>query len=258
MEKRHETDLYARGDYSFLSRVFEPSSEALTEAAQVSAGNRVLDVATGNGNTALAAARRGAMVTALDISRAQIEKGRARARMGSRSIAWVEADAGRLPFADGSFDCCLNSFGDAIAVEEMFRIVRAGGVIGITDWTGEGFAGALSKLQDSLTIDPVRAQPHTRWGREGDVRTALIPRAQAIDIRRYTTPARFESVDGFCSELPRKDTDLNHDELSFDQRKRFSEELYRLVTEWNRADDDSLLLELHYLLTIATKAAIEA
>lgn len=258
MERRPERDLYARGDYSFWSRIFEPSSGALTEAAQVSPGDRVLDVAAGNGNTALAAARRGATVTALDISRAQIEKGRVRARMGSRSIAWVEADARRLPFADGAFDRCLNSFGDAIAVEEMFRIVRAGGLIGITDWTGEGFAGALAKLQDSMRIDLVEAQPHTRWGREDDVRTALLPHEQAIDIRHFTIPARFESVDSFCSELPQKDTDLNHDELSLEQRKRFSEGLYRLVTTWNRADDDSLLLELHYLLTVATKPTIEA
>ena len=110
--KPEATDLFAAGDYSFWSRIFEPASQSLVEAAHVGAGGRVLDVAAGNGNTALAASRHGAIVTALDPSQAQIERGRQRAKMENTPIAWVRADGRRLPFADSSFDGCLDSFGD--------------------------------------------------------------------------------------------------------------------------------------------------
>ena len=102
------TDFFARGDYSFWSRILEPASDSLVEAAGIAAGSHVLDVAAGNGNTALAASRRGAIVTALDPSQAQIEQGRQRATRESSPIAWVRADGRRLPFADSSFDACLD------------------------------------------------------------------------------------------------------------------------------------------------------
>lgn len=253
--KGRESDLYASGDYSFWSSIFEPSSEPLIEAASASVGNRVLDVAAGNGNTALAAARRGAIVAALDISPVQIERGRIRARIEGRLVASVEGDAGGLPFPDGGFDCSLNSFGDEIAVEEMFRVVRPGGVVGITEWTGEGFFGGLEELQASPTLGVQGGQASPLWGREDYVRTALDPSADSIDMHRHVISARFESVDSFCNELQRKDSEVHilHQQLSFRQWRRFSEELHRLAAEWNIAGDGSLLLELNYLLTVASK-----
>lgn len=138
-----ETIDYSLGDYSFLSSIFEPSSQVLVDAAGVSTDMHVLDVAAGDGNTALAAARRGAAVTALDISPAQLERGRKRTEAAGLAVQWVEGDADRLPFADGSFDCALSTFGIDEGnvnrvVAEMLRVVKPGGVIGITDWTREG------------------------------------------------------------------------------------------------------------------------
>ena len=261
MAMHDERDLFATGDYSFWSRIFEPSSEALIDAARVLTGDRVLDVASGNGNTALAAARRGANVTALDLSPAQIERGRSRSLMDGKPLTWVEGDAGLLPFRDGSFDCAFNSFGDVIVLEEMLRVVQPGGVVGITEWTGESFVGAMTELYEGLglyaSLEPGAgaARSGPRWGQEDYVRARLAPHTDHIDIRRQVITARFESVKRLCDELAQKDPYVHeiHEQLSSEQLEGLSEGLRRLVAGWNRADDDGLLLDLSYLLTVAHK-----
>jgi SAM-dependent methyltransferase len=261
-----DRDRFETGDYSFWSRILEPSSEALIESAGVSAGNRVLDVAAGNGNTALAAARRGAIVTALDLSPAQIERGRRRARVEGGSIVWVEGDAGRLPFTDESFDCSFNSFGDEIAVDEMFRVVQPGGVVGINNWTGEGFDGAMEELFANLGLYAASAREagaeeyRPPWGQEDYVRTEMAPHAHDIDVRRQVIAARFESAETLSEDLLQKDPylDVIFQELPVERRNRASDELCRLAAEWNKAGDGSLLLELNYLLTVATKPGTAA
>jgi SAM-dependent methyltransferase len=216
-------------------------------------GHRVLDIASGNGNTALTAARRGATVTALDMSVAQIERGRNRAQMEGMSVVWVEGNARHLPFADGSFDCTFNSFGDVIDAEEMLRVVRPGGVVGITEWTNEGFEGRLSELQ--ARFEPGTA--HTPfWGQEDRVRTALESQLHAINIRRGAISAWFESTDSFTCEFLQKDPYVINfrQKLTSEQWKAFCDELPRLVTDVNSANDGSLVLGSTYLLSIAHKS----
>ena len=175
---------FAAGDYSFWSRILEPASQSLVEATRVGAGGRVLDVAAGDGNTALAASRRGAIVTALDPSQAQIERGRQRARMENSPIAWVRADGRRLPFAHSSFDGCLDSFGEEMTVVEMLRVVRSGGVVGIAEWTGEGFFGAYVELirRSSPGPDRRRVSPRSRSG-------GLRPHQPGAVRREHRRPA---------------------------------------------------------------------
>ena len=249
------TDLFAAGDYSFWSRILEPASQALVEAARVAAGGRVLDVAAGDGNTALAASRRGAIVTALDPSRAQIERGRRRARMEDGPIAWVRADGRRLPFADSSFDACLDSFGEEMTVVEMLRVVRSRGVVGIAQWTGEGFFGAYVELIRSFTPGPDRGRYRPDLGQEDFVRASLAPFAESIGVQRRAIPARFTTGASFCDELLRRDPYVRplHAAMVSERWDDFSEELRRLVPFWNAADDGSVLLELTYQLTVATK-----
>jgi SAM-dependent methyltransferase len=249
------TDFFAAGDYSFWSRILEPASQALVEAARVAAGGRVLDVAAGDGNTALAASRRGAIVTALDPSRAQIERGRRRARMESSPIAWVLADGRRLPFADSSFDGCLDSFGEEMTVVEMLRVVRSRGVVGIAQWTGEGFFGAYVELIRSFTPGPDRGRYRPDLGQEDFVRASLAPFAESIGVQRRAIPARFTTVESFCNELLGRDPYVRPLQAAMVSERwdDFSEELRRLVSVWNAADDSSVLLELKYQLTVATK-----
>lgn len=261
-----ERDRFETGDYSFWSRIFEPSSKALIESAGVSSGSRVLDVAAGNGNSALAAVRRGAIVTALDFSPAQIERGRRRARIEGGSVGWVRGDARRLPFADERFDCSFNSFGDEIAVEEMFRVVRPGGVVGIINWTGEGFFGAMEELYASLGLYAASApeaeakEYRPPWGQEDFVRAEMAPHAHRIDARPQVIAARFESAAGLIEDLLQKDPylDVIYEDLPTEQRRRASDELRRLAAEWNTTDDGGVLIELNYLQTVATKPETEA
>ena len=254
---RAKTDFFAAGDYSFWSRILEPASQSLVEAARVGAGGRVLDVAAGDGNTALAASRRGAIVTALDPSQAQIERGRQRARMESSSIAWIRADGRRLPFADSSFDGCLDSFGEGMPVVEMLRVVRSRGVVGITQWTGEGFFGAYVELIRRFSRESGRGVYRPDLGQEDFVRASLAPSAESIGVQRRAIPARFTTAASFCDELLAKDPYVRPLRAS-ERWEEFSEELRRLVRIWNAADDGSVLLELRYQLTVATKPSRSA
>ena len=249
------TDFFAVGDYSFWSDILEPGSQSLVEAARVAAGSRVLDVAAGNGNTALAASRRGALVTALDPSPTQIEQGRQRARMEGSPISWVRADGRRLPFADSSFDGCLDSFGEVVPVEEMFRVVRSNGVVGIAEWTGEGFFGAYVELIRRASPRPDRGEYRPDLGQQDFVRTTLGPFAERIGVQRRTIRARFPTAESFCEELLRKDPYARPLQavMASERWEGFSEELCRLISAWNAVDDGSVLLELEYQLTVATK-----
>jgi SAM-dependent methyltransferase len=257
-----KSDRFATGDYSFWSRMFAPISRMLVEEAHVSAGSSVLDVASGDGNTALAAAERGANVTALDPSHAQVELGRRRAVAQAGSVAWVEASGEQLPFSDARFDFVLDSFGDVlngirgdVAVAEMFRVARPGGIVGIVEWTNEDFWGGLAEHL-SVIASGTAGEPNVPpWGQEARVRSALGWQADEIESRRHAIRPRFDSVDDFCIELLKKDAYLLDfkEQVSIEQWHGFCVELPRLVAAWNTADDGGLVLELTYLQTVARK-----
>lgn len=150
--KAAQRELYEGGEYSALSSVLEPVAEALVAAAGVERGDTVLDVAAGDGNVALAAARRGAHVVATDLSPVQVERGRARCRRAGATVEWQVADAEALPFADGRFAHVLSAFGavfaprPAVAAAELFRVCRPGGHVGLTAWTPDGLVGESTEL----------------------------------------------------------------------------------------------------------------
>jgi SAM-dependent methyltransferase len=250
---------YSLGRYSFWSAVFEPTSDRLIETAGVSPGMRVLDVAAGDGNTALAAARGGAMVIAVDITPAQVRRGRMRTEAEGAMVQWVEGDEDRLPFRDVSFDCALCTFGiegplDA-AVDEMFRVVRRGGVVGFTEWTGEGVGGALWEPLSGFASPKMEQQDIDDWANEDHVRSRLSNHASLIDLRRQVLQGRFESVDRFCADFWQSDPEMRALDavLTPDQRNVFLSRLRRLIADWNMATDGRLVLELSYLLTVAHK-----
>jgi SAM-dependent methyltransferase len=252
---------YSLGRYSFWSNVFGPASDRLVDTAGVSPRMRVLDVASGDGNTALAAARRGATVIALDITPAQVRRGRLRTEAEGAAVQWVEGDEDRLPFPDATFDCALCTFGiegplDA-AVDEMFRVVRRGGVVGFTEWTGEGVVGALwEPLSGFASPDHAEQQQDADdWGSEDRVRSRLSKHSSVIDLLRQVLLARFESVDRFCTDFWQNDPEIRALDavLTPDQRSVLRSQLRRLIADRNMAPDSALVLELNYLLTVAHK-----
>jgi ubiquinone/menaquinone biosynthesis C-methylase UbiE len=173
--KERNRQIWGLGDYAALSEALRPAAEALADACAVSAGQEVLDVAAGDGNFALVCAREGASVVASDLSPGMVERGRARSEAEGYEIEWVEADAEALPFEDGRFDCVGSVFGAMIAprprvvAEELFRVVRPGGTVGMTAWTKEGFTAELFALGRSYA--PPSDQPLSdEWSVEENVR----------------------------------------------------------------------------------------
>lgn len=204
--KQRQQAIWASGDFAVIGTTLQIVGETLGEAADVNAGERVLDVAAGNGNATLAAARRFAEVTAIDYVPALLEKCRQRAQAEGLHVRIESGDAENLPFADSSFDVVLSTFGAMFAPDqertarEMLRVVRRGGRIGMANWTPEGFIGRLFKLIGGRLPPPAGVRSPALWGTES--RIVELFGAGAEDIRcvrrefnfRYRSPAHWLQV----------------------------------------------------------------
>jgi SAM-dependent methyltransferase len=199
--------MWGLGEYAELSEALRPAALALAEACAVSAGQEVLDVAAGDGNFAIACAHEGASVVASDISPGMVERGRARAQREGYDIEWVEADVEELPFEDGRFDCVGSVFGAMIAprprvvAEELFRVIRPGGTVGMTAWTPNGFSADLFRLGRSYA-PPSGDQPMSdEWSDEANVRERFDGLAARFEVEVRTLPWRFDSPEEMVSTL---------------------------------------------------------
>ncbi|HSN32172.1 MAG TPA: class I SAM-dependent methyltransferase [Ideonella sp.] len=204
--KQRQQATWASGDFAVIGTTLQIVGERLAESADVRAGERVLDVAAGNGNATLAAARRFAEVTSTDYVQALLDKGAARARAEGLAVRFELADAEALPFDDGRFDVVLSTFGAMFTPEharparEMLRVTRPGGRIGLANWTPEGFIGQLFKVVGAYIAPPAGLQSPALWGTEPHI--ALLFGAHATDIRcrrrsfnfRYRSPAHWLQV----------------------------------------------------------------
>lgn len=174
--KQRQQAMWASGDFAVIGVTLQIVGESLAEAADIRAGERVLDVAAGNGNASLAAARRFARVTSTDYVPALLEKGRARAAAEGLQLSFLVADAEHLPCADQSFDVVLSSFGamfapdHARAAAEMVRVLRPGGRIALANWTPEGGVGQLMQLLGRHVPPPVELRSPLLWGTETHLR----------------------------------------------------------------------------------------
>ncbi|HET8820582.1 MAG TPA: class I SAM-dependent methyltransferase [Thermoleophilaceae bacterium] len=186
--KERTRAIWGLGDYGALSAALRPAAEALADACAVSAGQEVLDVAAGDGNFAITCAREGASVVASDLSPGMVERGRARSDAEGYDIEWVEADAEDLPFEDGRFDCVGSVFGAMIAprprvvAEELFRVVRPGGTVGMTAWTKDGFAAEMFALGRSYA-PPSDSPLSDEWSIEENVRERFDGLAARFEIQ---------------------------------------------------------------------------
>ena len=185
--KARQQATWASVDFAILGTTLQIVGESLAEAADVRAGERVLDVAAGNGNATLAAARRFAQVTSTDYVPALLEKGAARAAAEGLKVTFQVADAENLPFRDASFDVVLSTFGAMFTPEharparEMLRVLRNGGRIGLANWTPEGFIGQLFKVIGAYIAPPAGLRSPALWGTEPHMVELFGP--QAADIR---------------------------------------------------------------------------
>jgi ubiquinone/menaquinone biosynthesis C-methylase UbiE len=204
--KQRQQATWASGDFAVIGTTLQIVGELLAESADVRAGERVLDVAAGNGNATLAAARRFAQVTSTDYVPALLESGRARAAAEGLSVHFQVADAEALPFGDASFDVVLSTFGAMFTPDhsrpagEMLRVARSGGRIGLANWTPEGFIGELFRVVGAHVPPPAGIRSPSLWGTEPHIVELFGP--QAADIRtvrrqfnfRYRSPAHWIQI----------------------------------------------------------------
>ena len=204
--KQRQQATWASGDFAVIGVTLQIVGETLAEAVDIRAGERVLDVAAGNGNATLAAARRFADVTSTDYVPDLLDNGRTRAAAEGLEVNFQVADAEDLPFPDGSFDVALSTFGamftpdHARPAREMLRVVRDGGRIGLANWTPEGFIGQLFKVVGAYIPPPAGLKSPALWGTEPHI--VELFGAEAADIRttrrnfnfRYRSPAHWIQV----------------------------------------------------------------
>ncbi|GMV12373.1 MAG: class I SAM-dependent methyltransferase [Polyangiaceae bacterium] len=204
--KQRQQATWASGDFAVIGTTLQIVGESLAEAADVRAGERVLDVAAGNGNATLAAARRFADVTSTDYVRTLLDKGSERARAEGLNVRFQVADAEELPFDDQSFDVVLSTFGAMFTPDhgrparEMLRVLRSGGRIGLANWTPEGFIGRLFRVIGAHVPPPAGLKSPALWGTEPHI--VELFGSQAADIRcerrifnfRYRSAAHWVQV----------------------------------------------------------------
>ena len=204
--KERNRYMWGLGEYGALSEALRPAAQALADACAVSAGQEVLDVAAGDGNFALACAREGASVVASDLAPGMVERGRARSEAEGYDIEWVEADAEELPFEDGRFDCVGSVFGAMIAprprvvAEELFRVVRPGGTVGMTAWTTKGFTAELFALGRSYA-PPADGPMSDEWSDEENVRERFDGLAARFELQVHPLAWEAESVEALVAKI---------------------------------------------------------
>jgi len=198
--KQRQQATWASGDFAIIGTTLQIVGELLAESADIRAGERVLDVAAGNGNATLAAARRFAQVTSTDYVPALLDKGRARAQAEGLNVEFRIADAEALPFEDATFDVALSTFGAMFTpqherpAQEMLRVVRSGGRIGLANWTPEGFIGQLFKVIGAHVPPPPGLKSPALWGSEPHIVELFGARAVDIQATRRHFNFRYRSA----------------------------------------------------------------
>jgi ubiquinone/menaquinone biosynthesis C-methylase UbiE len=260
--KARQQAAWSSGDYALIGTTLQIVGEELCEALDVRSGEKVLDVAAGNGNVSLAAARRGCEVVATDYVPTLLERARERAAAERLDLELREADAEALPFADGSFALVVSTFGVMFtpdqdrAAAELIRVCARGGRIGLANWTPEGFIGQVFNTIGKHLPPPAGVRSPALWGRRARIAELFEPQAASIKsaqrhfVFRYRSPEHwlhfFKTYYGpilkaFGALEPAAQSALQRDLLA-------------LVREFNRSGDDSMVVPSEYLEVVIVRA----
>jgi SAM-dependent methyltransferase len=259
--KQRQQAAWASGDYASIGTTLQIVGETLAEAADVRADQAVLDVAAGNGNASLAAARRHAVVTSTDYVQALLDKGRARAEAEHMSMQFRLADAEALPFGDATFDTVLSTFGVMFAPDhrraagEMLRVLRPGGHIGLANWTPGGFIGRLFKVIGAHVSPPAGVQPPSLWGTEPHIVELFGAQAAQINCQRRMFTFRYRSAAHWLTVFRDLYGPMHKAFAALDASAAQALEgaITALLGEHNLAGPDSLVVPSEYLEIVITK-----
>ncbi|WP_026283412.1 class I SAM-dependent methyltransferase [Rhizobium sp. 2MFCol3.1] len=260
--KARQQGAWSSGDYAVVGTTLQIVGEELCEAVDLRSGQSVLDVAAGNGNATLAAARRWGVVTSTDYVPTLLEQGKRRALAEGLSVSFEEADAEALPFKDDAFDVVLSTFGVMFtpdqnkAAAELIRVCRPGGKIGLANWTPDGFIGQLFKTIGRHVPSPAGVKPPSLWGDPSHLESlfgdAATISTEVANFRfRYRSPSHW--VDVFRSWYG--PVHKAFAALQADQQLKLEADLLDLIGRFNEAEDGTMVVPSEYLQVIVIKKA---
>jgi SAM-dependent methyltransferase len=260
--KSRQQKMWGSGDYGHVAWLTVPLADVLCEAVDLRPGARVLDVASGTGHVALAAARRFCTVVGTDYVPALLEVARRRAEAEGLAVSFQEGDAEDLPCADADYDYVLSAIGTMFAPDharvasELLRVCKPGGIVGTVNWTPSGFVGEMLATVSRHVAPPAGVQPPTLWGTEAHQRELFGDRAQRLSCtvgtvtQRFLSPAHFADffLTYYGPTLKAAET------LDAAGREAFRADLISMAEQSNRSGGETLVCDWEYLVAVATKA----
>ncbi len=261
--KQVQQKVWSEGDFSMVAGLVMSTAEGLAESLDIIPGEKVLDVACGSGNGAIAAARRAwGNTTGADFVPALLERARERAGAERLEIEFVEADAENLPFADGSFDVVMSIYGAMFAPDqartaaELLRVCRPGGRIGMANWVPDGFVGKMFLTTAKHAPLPPGLDPPVLWGTEERLRELFGDKVSDLEVTRRTMRQRFYSADHWLDVFRTYfgPTKVAFERVGPEGADALEADLRALLESSNEAGERALVIPADYLEVIATKA----
>jgi len=259
--KTRQQGAWSSGDYAVVGTTLQIVGEQLCEAIDLRAGQKVLDVAAGNGNVTLAAARRWCKVVSTDYVPALLERGRERAAAERLNIEFQQADAEALPFADATFDVVVSTFGVMFtpdqerAAAELIRVCKPGGKIGLANWTPDGFIGQLFKTLGKHLPPPAGVKSPTLWGTAARITEMFGLRTSPVSIEQRAFMFRYHSAQHWLDVFKTYYGPLLKAFAALEPRAQsaLSEDLFALIKQFNRSGDDTMVVPSDYLEIVLTR-----
>jgi SAM-dependent methyltransferase len=260
--KERQQQTWASGDFHVVAARIVLIAEQLVDTADLHAGWRVLDVATGSGNAAIAAARLGTSVVGVDYVPSLLERGRQRAEAEGLEVEFLDGDAEALPFPDASFDAVLSVFGSMFAPDhrkaaaELLRVTRPGGTIALVGWTPEGFIGDLFRTTAKHVPPPAGLQSPMLWATEDHLRTLLGEGISSLEVEEHTFTWRFEKAEDFVDFFRRWYGPTLKAFAALDEsgQSALEADLVELARRWDRLDaDGAIAIPSAYTEAVAIK-----
>jgi len=261
VKAKHQT-AWSSGDYAIIGTTLQIVGERLAEAMDLRPGQRVLDVAAGNGNATLAAARRWCEVTSTDYVDALLARGRARAEAEGLPVDFRIADAEALPFADGAFDAVMSTFGGMFSPDqgrtaaELMRVCRRGGRIGLANWTPDGFIGQMFKTIGKHLPPPAGVKSPANWGTRSFIEASFGGAASAVVAEPRHFVFRYRSAQHFLDVFRTFYGPMLKAFEALDEAggKALARDIVDLVGRFNMSGDDTMVVPGEYLQVVVTKA----
>ncbi|MGH3145268.1 MAG: class I SAM-dependent methyltransferase [Rubrobacter sp.] len=258
-EKQQKT--WASGNYAVIGNQLVIMGERLCEAVDLRSGQKVLDVATGSGNTAISAARRYCEVTGLDYVPELIEQAKQRAAADGLDVAFEVGDAENLPYPDASFDAVLSTVGVMFAPDqektasELLRVTRPGGRIGLSNWTPDGFIGNMFKTVGKHVPPPAGIKPPPLWGTEERLRELFGEGVSSLTATRRTYNFRYLSAEHLIDTFRTYYGPVHKafEALDAAGQEAFARDLTEPVDTWNTSGDDTVIAPSDYLEAVAVR-----